>query len=115
LLASYRYLVRSTFIGQVLNGRRYPRGSAGTSPRDGDASRRVSAASSSATASLADVHKRYGAIVALDGVTLDVEPGELVALLGPNGAGKSTAIGLWLGLHEPDRGKVSLFGRSPID
>jgi ABC-type multidrug transport system ATPase subunit len=44
-----------------------------------------------------------------------VQPGELLAVLGPNGAGKSTAIGLWLGLLEPDSGSVSLFGGSPFD
>jgi len=58
-------------------------------------------------------HKRYGNVVALDGVDLDVQPGELIALLGPNGAGKSTAVGLLLGLAEPDAGDAQLFGESP--
>jgi ABC-2 type transport system ATP-binding protein len=51
--------------------------------------------------------------VALDGLSLDVRPGELVAVLGPNGAGKSTAISLMLGLNEPDSGTAVLFGLPP--
>ena len=64
-------------------------------------------------ARLVAVHKRYGRIVALDGVDLEARPGELLALLGPNGAGKSTAVGLLLGLAEPDGGEALLFGQSP--
>lgn len=118
LFASYRYLVRPTVIGQVLNGRRHPR----RLVREGavDASREPAAAPPPAgapmpMASLRDVHKRYGTTVALAGVDLDVHPGEVLAVLGPNGAGKSTAIGLLLGLLEPDEGTASLFGRPPDD
>ncbi|MBS0332740.1 MAG: ABC transporter ATP-binding protein, partial [Proteobacteria bacterium] len=68
-----------------------------------------------ALARLSGVKKRYGETVALDGLDLEVRPGELLAVLGPNGAGKSTAIGLMLGLQEPDAGEVKLFGRSPHD
>jgi ABC-2 type transport system ATP-binding protein len=64
-------------------------------------------------ARLLAVSKGYGAVKALDGVELDVRAGELLALLGPNGAGKSTAVGLMLGLAEPDAGEVQLFGESP--
>jgi len=66
-------------------------------------------------ARLRAVHKRYARQVALDGVDLDLRPGELLALLGPNGAGKTTAIGLLLGLLAADAGEVSLFGRNPQD
>jgi ABC-2 type transport system ATP-binding protein len=69
--------------------------------------------SSDPSARLIAVRKSYGAVTALDGVDLDVRPGELLALLGPNGAGKSTAVGLMLGLAEPDAGEVQLFGQSP--
>jgi len=69
--------------------------------------------SSAPSARLLAVRKSYGAVNALDGVDLDVHPGELLALLGPNGAGKSTAVGLMLGLTEPDAGEVQLFGQSP--
>lgn len=68
---------------------------------------------SAPSARLIAVRKRYGAVTALDGVDLDVRPGELLALLGPNGAGKSTAVALMLGLAEPDAGEVQLFGESP--
>ncbi|MGW4566292.1 ABC transporter ATP-binding protein [Streptomyces sp. NPDC004561] len=63
--------------------------------------------------SFAGVVRTYGAVRAVDGMDLDIAPGETVALLGRNGAGKSTAIGLLLGLHEPDAGTVRLFGAAP--
>lgn len=66
-------------------------------------------------AALHGVSKRYGKLTALDQVTLEVKPGELLAVLGPNGAGKSTSIGLLLGLMRPDAGRVELFGRDPQD
>src|SRR5690349_202796 len=61
------------------------------------------------------VSKRYGGIVALDGIDLEVRGGELLALLGPNGAGKSTAIALALGLLRADAGEALLFGRAPTE
>jgi ABC-type multidrug transport system ATPase subunit len=69
----------------------------------------------SIVASLDAVTRRYGKNVALDGVSLEIGHGELLALLGPNGAGKTTAISLWLGLVQADAGRVSLFGGSPLD
>ncbi|HUG29035.1 MAG TPA: ABC transporter ATP-binding protein [Candidatus Limnocylindria bacterium] len=53
-------------------------------------------------------------LVALDGVDLAVEPGQIVALIGPNGSGKSTLLRLIAGLLAPDRGTATLDGR-PID
>ena len=64
-------------------------------------------------ASLQSVHKRYGKVLALDGLDLQVHAGELLALLGPNGAGKTTAIALLLGLARADRGEAALFGLPP--
>jgi ABC-2 type transport system ATP-binding protein len=61
------------------------------------------------------VVKRYGAITALDGVTLDIEPGEFFGLLGPNGAGKSTIMALLAGLRAPDGGAVRVGGRPAGD
>lgn len=52
----------------------------------------------------------YGALKALDGLSLRIEPGELFAFLGPNGAGKTTAIKLLAGLMRPDAGSVRLCG-----
>ncbi|MFJ2927774.1 ABC transporter ATP-binding protein [Streptomyces massasporeus] len=59
------------------------------------------------------VSKAYDAVRAVDGLTLDLSPGQTVALLGPNGAGKSTTLDLLLGLKKPDSGTVRLFGTSP--
>ena len=57
------------------------------------------------------LHKRYGERRAVDGVSLAVRPGELLALLGPNGAGKSTTLAMLCGLLAPDAGRISLGGK----
>jgi ABC-2 type transport system ATP-binding protein len=57
--------------------------------------------------------KRYGAVHALDGFTLDVAPGEITGLVGHNGAGKSTFVDVLCGLAKPDSGTVTINGRSP--
>lgn len=64
-------------------------------------------------AELSGVTRRYGQLVALDGLDLCVRRGELLALLGPNGAGKSTSIALLLGLIRPQSGRATLFGGDP--
>lgn len=53
-----------------------------------------------------DAVKEFASVRAVDGVSLAVAPGEIVALLGPNGAGKSTTLRMLLGLLRPDRGEV---------
>ena len=66
---------------------------------------------SPAMLTLENLTKRYGALTALDGVSLRIEPGEFFGLLGPNGAGKSTLMSLVAGLRAPDAGTIALDGR----
>jgi branched-chain amino acid transport system ATP-binding protein len=61
--------------------------------------------------SVEGVHKRFGALAAVDGVSLTVLPGEIHALIGPNGAGKSTLIRIVAGEIVPDAGLVAFRGR----
>jgi len=56
------------------------------------------------------VVKRFGPLTALDGVSLDIAPGEFFGLLGPNGAGKSTFMSLVAGLRPPDGGTLTVAG-----
>jgi ABC-2 type transport system ATP-binding protein len=59
-----------------------------------------------------DVHKHYGPTVALDGVRLQVEDGEMFGLLGPNGAGKTTLLSIVSGLLEATAGEVRILGQA---
>ena len=59
------------------------------------------------------LHKRYGDHVALRGVDLRVEPGEILGFLGPNGSGKTTTMRIALGLLRADAGTVRVLGRDP--
>jgi ABC-2 type transport system ATP-binding protein len=59
------------------------------------------------------VVKRFGAVTAVDGISLRIRPGEVVALLGPNGAGKTSTVDMLLGLSAPTRGSVRVYGRPP--
>ena len=61
---------------------------------------------------LRDVTLRFGGIVALDGVSFDVEQGHISGLIGPNGAGKTTAFNVITRLYKPDTGDVLLDGSS---
>lgn len=63
---------------------------------------------------LEDVHARYGAIAALRGVSVDVQPGELVALIGANGAGKSTLLSAVAGIVRPHQGRIEFNNESLI-
>jgi len=56
--------------------------------------------------------KRYGDVVAVDGIDLTIRSGECFGLLGPNGAGKTTTVEILEGLNEPDAGTVRVLGRS---
>jgi ABC-2 type transport system ATP-binding protein len=56
------------------------------------------------------LRKTFGALTAVDDVSLTVERGQLVGLLGPNGAGKTTTVSVISGLIAPDRGEVLIDG-----
>ncbi|MDA8393267.1 MAG: ABC transporter ATP-binding protein [Actinomycetota bacterium] len=58
-----------------------------------------------------DLSRSFGALTALDGVALEVAPGQVLGLVGPNGSGKTTLINVVSGLYKPDRGAVVLGGR----
>jgi putative ABC transport system ATP-binding protein len=58
-----------------------------------------------------DLHKRFGRTVALDGASLVVCPGEVVAVVGPSGSGKSTLLHCAAGILRPDAGEISFDGR----
>ncbi|MFL5858939.1 MAG: ABC transporter ATP-binding protein, partial [Solirubrobacteraceae bacterium] len=60
---------------------------------------------------LADVRKRYGDVVAVDSVDLEVGRGEFFTLLGPSGSGKTTCLRMIGGFERPDAGAIELAGR----
>ena len=62
-----------------------------------------------------DLTKRYGALTAVDGVSLQLQAGKSLALLGPNGAGKTTLVEMLEGLQEPSSGSIRIFGRAWTD
>ncbi len=62
-----------------------------------------------------DLHKRFGSVQALDGISFTVQPGEVFGFLGANGAGKTTTMRIVLGLMKPDSGSVTWDGRPAHD
>jgi ABC-2 type transport system ATP-binding protein len=71
------------------------------------------AGSGAPVVSFENVSKYYGSLHAVDGLSLDLRPGETVALLGPNGAGKSTSLDMLLALRKPTSGQIRMFGSDP--
>lgn len=64
--------------------------------------------------SVRQVSKRFGGLSAVDGVSFDVAPGEVVGVIGPNGAGKSTLFNLISGIYRPDAGAIRFRGRDLV-
>ncbi len=75
--------------------------------------RSTAAPRTASVATTRNLKKSYGNVVALNGVTLDLRAGELLALLGPNGAGKTTLVRILLGLAKADAGSARVFGDDP--
>jgi ABC-2 type transport system ATP-binding protein len=82
-----------------------PSGNPGDEMKD---PKHLQASSASKVLSIAGLRKRYGDIVAVDGISFDLAPNEIVGLLGPNGAGKTTTINMVLGLLEPNAGSIQI-------
>jgi putative spermidine/putrescine transport system ATP-binding protein len=81
-------------------------------PANADASRATPDAASSAPAVHLDaVEKRYGDVVAVAGIDLDVRDGEFFSLLGPSGSGKTTTLRMIAGFEQPTAGRIELHGR----
>ncbi len=59
-----------------------------------------------------NVSRHFGSVRAVDGVSLDIEPGEFFALLGPSGSGKTTCLRLIAGFEQPDEGHIEIFGET---
>jgi len=84
----------------------------GTKTHDG---RSAASGPPQAALELRDLHKSFTTVRAVDGISLRIEAGEIVAFLGPNGAGKTTTIDMMLGLARPDSGSLTLFGGTPAE
>src|SRR6478735_1446428 len=68
------------------------------------------ASSTGVGVSLVDLRRTYGSLNALDGLSLEMSPGEMVVLLGPSGCGKTTALRILAGLDRADDGEVRVGG-----
>ena len=62
--------------------------------------------------SVRNVTRRFGGIVAIDDVSVDVEQGQIVGLIGPNGAGKTTLFNVVTRLYKPDSGELDFEGKT---
>jgi ABC-2 type transport system ATP-binding protein len=69
----------------------------------------------SAAIEISELTKRFGPVVAVDGLSFEVQAGSVVGFLGPNGAGKTTTLRTLLGLVEPDGGKAAIHGHRYVD
>jgi len=78
-------------------------------PMDGD--RREPAGAAPPALSVQDLHLRFGGVVALAGVSLAIDQGNIYAIVGPNGAGKTSLLNVVSGLYRPNRGRILFEGR----
>ena len=62
-----------------------------------------------------NVTMQFGGVVAVNDLSMDIYPGEIVALIGPNGAGKTTAFNCITGVYEPTNGKVDFYGKTIVE
>jgi branched-chain amino acid transport system ATP-binding protein len=69
---------------------------------------------SAAVLSVRDLHIGFGGVKVLDGIGLEVKPGEIRGLIGPNGAGKTTLLNVICGIHRPQKGDIVLDGTSVV-
>ncbi|MBU0707501.1 ABC transporter ATP-binding protein, partial [Patescibacteria group bacterium] len=67
------------------------------------------------TIEVKDFKKHYGKVKAVDGVSFNVEPGEIFGFLGPNGAGKTTTIRTMMDFMRPTAGKITILGLDSVD
>src|SRR5262245_8302338 len=65
--------------------------------------------------SVEDLRRVYGEVTAVDGLSFDVRPGEIVGLIGPNGAGKTTTLRMMAGILKPTAGRVRVDGFDMAD
>ena len=105
-------LVRSVFLSgarhQVEAAGQGPDGDGDTTFRTFDVASLVHSGKTRATLTARGLRKTFGGVTAVDGVDLDVAPGEIVGLMGPNGAGKTTVLDVLAGFVLPDAGTVAL-------
>lgn len=82
-----------------------------TSSKTTQISTETASSTRSALLEVRNVHKSFGAVQALQGISFEIAPGEIAALVGDNGAGKSTLVKIIAGVHPPSRGEVILDGQ----
>ena len=100
---------RSSSLRRVVEGLRFPRAAV-----DGPAAPQRAPRRPAATLAVSDLVVKFGGVVAVEGVSFAIEPGEVVGLIGPNGAGKTTILDVVTGFTTPSSGSVR-FGDAVID
>jgi branched-chain amino acid transport system ATP-binding protein len=97
-------LIRSVFLAGAMAAETRP---GGAEPAFG----RIAESTGRPAVSCTGLRKSFGGVAAIDGVDLEISPGEIVGLMGPNGAGKTTILDALSGFLTPDAGRVYLAGR----